>query len=327
VEIIATGYIQVYERGGYYTLRVRDVAVAGLGGLAAAFEKLKEKLAREGLFDEARKRDLPFFPKKVAVVTSETGAAVRDILKIIQKRNNCVDVLVYPAKVQGEGAAAEIAVGIETLNRLHPEIDCMIVGRGGGSMEELWAFNEERVARSIFLSKIPVISAVGHETDFTIADFAADKRAETPTAAAQMAVPDLADVRADLAALAADLTTRADHRLETLTLRVRRCDRSAMAAALSHRVNAGQWRAESLRRELLHVAAAGLQSRERRAGALKTALDALDPAAVLQRGYAILTGPAGALVKSVQDVKERDPLTATLGDGTLALEVKDRRGG
>ena len=190
MEIIATGYIYLYERGGTYSLNVREIAVEGVGNLMAAFERLKDKLSKEGLFDENYKKPIPFFPRKIAVITSETGAAVRDIIKIIRSRNNIVDVLVYPCLVQGPGAAAEIADAIEAVNRLFPETDTIIVGRGGGSLEELWAFNEEIVARSIFASRIPVISAVGHETDFTIADFVADKRAETPTAAAQMAAPD-----------------------------------------------------------------------------------------------------------------------------------------
>ncbi|MDD4122248.1 MAG: exodeoxyribonuclease VII large subunit, partial [Eubacteriales bacterium] len=191
MEIIAVGYIYLYERGGSYSLNVRDITIEGFGNLSAAFDKLKEKLAKEGLFDEKYKKPITLFPRKVAVITSETGAAVRDIVKIIKNRNNIVDVLIYPCLVQGPGAAAEISDAINSVNQLFPEVDTIIVGRGGGSMEELWAFNEEIVARSIFVSKIPVISAVGHETDFTISDFVADKRAETPTAAAQIAVPDI----------------------------------------------------------------------------------------------------------------------------------------
>ena len=184
MEITASGYIYLYERGGSYSLNIRDIEVAGLGNLSIAFEKLKAKLEAEGLFDKEHKKEIPFFPEKIAVVTSETGAAVRDILKIIKSRNNYVDVLIYPVLVQGPSAAGEIAHAIADINEKWPDIDTIITGRGGGAMEELWAFNEEIVARSIYASKIPVISAVGHETDFTIADFVADRRAETPTAAA-----------------------------------------------------------------------------------------------------------------------------------------------
>ena len=191
MEITASGYIYLYERGGSYSLNIRDIEVAGLGNLAIAFEKLKSKLEAEGLFDPAKKKAIPSFPEKIAVVTSETGAAVRDILKIIKNRNNYVDVLIYPVLVQGPAAAGEIAAAINHINEKWPDTDTIITGRGGGSMEELWAFNEEIVARAIYASAIPVISAVGHETDFTIADFVADRRAETPTAAAHMAVPDI----------------------------------------------------------------------------------------------------------------------------------------
>lgn len=195
MEVTVAGYVSVYERGGYYSLNVKDLEVSGKGSLAIAFEKIKQKLEDEGMFLPENKKELPFFPSKIALVTSETGAAVQDMLKIIQSRNKIVDVLVYPTLVQGAYAAEDIARAIEDINSNFKDVDVMIVGRGGGSAEDLWAFNEEKVARAIFNSKIPVISAVGHETDVTISDFVADKRAETPTAAAVMAVPDIEELR------------------------------------------------------------------------------------------------------------------------------------
>ena len=183
MEIIASGYISVYERGGYYSLNIRDIEVNGEGQLAIQFEKLKAKLEKEGLFAAENKKLLPAFPSKIAVVTSETGAAVRDIIRTIKNKNDYVDILVYPVLVQGPAAAKDIADAITDINENYRDIDVIIKGRGGGSMEELWAFNEEMVARSIFASEIPVISAVGHETDFTISDFTADFRAATPTRA------------------------------------------------------------------------------------------------------------------------------------------------
>lgn len=201
MEIVAAGYISVFERGGYYSFNIKDLEVSGQGALAIAFEKIKQKLEKEGLFSYEYKKELPFFPKKIALVTSETGAAVQDMLKIIKSRNNIVDVLIYPVLVQGPNAASEIAQAIYDINENLKDIDVMIVGRGGGSMEDLWAFNEEVVARAIFDSDIPVISAVGHEIDFTIADFVADKRAETPTAAAVMAVADIEKLKLDLLSL------------------------------------------------------------------------------------------------------------------------------
>ncbi len=197
ISVIARGHLSVYEGRGEYQLYVDFLEPAGLGALQLAFEQLKAKLAAEGLFDAARKKPLPVLPRAIGVVTSPSGAAVRDILRVLRRRFRNMNVLLYPAKVQGEGAAAEIAEGIGYFNR-HHVVDVMIVGRGGGSLEDLWAFNEETVARAIAASKIPVISAVGHETDFTIADFVADLRAPTPSAAAEIVVHRKQDFVADL---------------------------------------------------------------------------------------------------------------------------------
>ncbi len=197
LSVIVRGRLSVYEARGEYQLYVEYLEPAGLGALQLAFEQLKQKLAAEGLFDPSRKRPLPLLPRAVGIVTSPTGAVIRDILRILRRRFRNLRVVVYPAKVQGEGAAAEIAEGIRTLNR-QAEVDVIIVARGGGSLEDLWAFNEEGVARAIAASKVPVISAVGHETDFTIADFVADLRAPTPSAAAELVVPRKRDLVADL---------------------------------------------------------------------------------------------------------------------------------
>ena len=186
--VLAFGRVTVYDARGEYQIIVDTLEPCGLGALQKAFEQLKKKLSEEGLFDEARKRELPQFPWKIGIVTSPTGAAVRDIINVITRRNSKVSILLYPVKVQGEGAAEEIAKGIEEMNR-RDDIDVLIVGRGGGSIEDLWAFNEEVVARAIYASRIPVVSAVGHEVDFTIADFVADVRAATPSAAAELVVP------------------------------------------------------------------------------------------------------------------------------------------
>ncbi len=184
VEVFARGRISVYEQRGDYQLIVEHMEPVGIGSLQLAFEQLKAKLTAEGLFDHDRKRPLPLFPRKVGVITSPTGAVIRDILRVLKRRNSGVSVLLFPVSVQGEGAAQQIARAIEVMNQRH-DLDVLIVGRGGGSMEDLWSFNEESVARAIFASRIPIISAVGHETDFTIADFVADVRAPTPSAAAE----------------------------------------------------------------------------------------------------------------------------------------------
>ncbi len=196
-QILLLGRVTVYEARGDYQVIVEAMEPKGLGALQKAFEQLKEKLAKEGLFDESRKKPLPEMPWKIGIVTSPTGAAIRDIINVMRRRNPKTSMLLYPAKVQGEGAAEEIAQGIEVLNQ-RKDIDVLIVGRGGGSIEDLWAFNEEVVARAIAQSKIPVVSAVGHEIDFTIADFVADLRAPTPSAAAELVVPKLNDIVQDL---------------------------------------------------------------------------------------------------------------------------------
>ncbi|GAB2692912.1 exodeoxyribonuclease VII large subunit [Paenibacillus thermoaerophilus] len=197
MKVLARGSVSIYERDGQYQFYVREMQPDGLGSLYLAFEQLKSKLAAEGLFDPSRKRPIPRFPSAIGVVTSPTGAAIRDILTTLGRRYPQVRVVLFPVLVQGEQAAPSIARAIEVLNRLG-EVDVMIVGRGGGSLEELWAFNEELVARAIAASSIPVISAVGHETDFTIADFVADLRAATPTAAAELAVPHVLELKAQL---------------------------------------------------------------------------------------------------------------------------------
>jgi exodeoxyribonuclease VII large subunit len=204
-EVIAFGKVDVYLPYGKYQLIVEDMEPRGVGSLQLKFEQLKEKLQKEGLFEQARKRPIPFLPRKLAIVTSPTGAAVADMVRTIRTRCPALHVVIYPVKVQGEGAAQEIAAAIGHLNLSMPEIDVMIVGRGGGSIEDLWAFNEEAVARAIHASRIPVISAVGHETDTTIADFVADLRALTPTDGAVKAVPMLDDLELSLADLDAKL--------------------------------------------------------------------------------------------------------------------------
>jgi exodeoxyribonuclease VII large subunit len=205
MEVIAFGKVDVYVPYGKYQLIVEDMEPRGVGSLQLKFEQLKEKLQKEGLFDQARKRPIPFLPRKLAIVTSPTGAAIADMIRTIRSRCPALHVIVYPVKVQGEGAAQEIAAAIGHLNLSMPDIDVMIVGRGGGSIEDLWAFNEEPVARAIFTSRIPVISAVGHETDTTISDFVADLRALTPTDGAVKAVPKLDDLQLSLQDLDAKL--------------------------------------------------------------------------------------------------------------------------
>lgn len=326
MEITASGYIYLYERGGSYSLNVKDIEVAGLGNLAIAFEKLKEKLEAEGIFDASHKKEIPFFPKKIAVVTSETGAAVRDILKIIRSKNNYVDVLIYPVLVQGPAAAGEIAAAIDDINVKWPEIDTIIVGRGGGSMEELWAFNEEIVARSIYASAIPVISAVGHETDFTISDFAADRRAETPTAAAHMAVPDIRELKEYVSSVKEKLDRSITSYLQLKELHLGKLDLAAFQRDLESRITMEQMRIETMHMENQRQMQGLLETMEQQVTLFKSNLDSLNPKAVMQRGYSAVTDKEGRFINSAGQLKPEDQLILYMNDGSAECTVNQIRG-
>lgn len=275
LEVVVTGKVNVYRKGGYYSLFVRSIQVAGEGNLAMAFNLMKEKLDKEGLFDPAHKKPLPAFPLKLGILTSETGAAVRDILKIIRSRNELVDVIIFPVPVQGEGAAAEIAGTLRWVNEQFSDIDVLIVGRGGGSTEDLWAFNEEVLARAIYDSRIPVISAVGHEIDFSISDFVADRRAETPTAAAEMAVPDLNELKV---------------RLDQI--------RTNLRQDLLAKVRYDELRAESLVKAMRNDLDRILNDHFNRIERLKLILEENDPLKVLGKGYSVIRNAESQVVRS-----------------------------
>lgn len=326
MEITASGYIYLYERGGSYSLNIKDIEVAGLGNLAIAFEKLKAKLEAEGIFDPAVKKPIPYFPEKIAVVTSETGAAVRDILKIIKNRNNYVDVLVYPVLVQGPAAAGEIAAAIDDINKKWPEIDTIIVGRGGGSMEELWAFNEEIVARSIYASEIPVISAVGHETDFTISDFAADRRAETPTAAAHMAVPDISELKTYVGDLKENLHNYMLRLIQLKEYHLNTLDFNAFRRDIESRIVMEQMRIDNMNNENRLIISSIIESYEQQILNLKNSLDALDPTSIMKRGYSAVTDENGNFVNSINSLKPDDKVVIYMQDGSADCTVDHVRG-
>ena len=325
MEITASGYIYLYERGGSYSLNIRDIEVAGLGNLSIAFEKLKEKLEAEGLFDAKYKKEIPFFPEKVAVVTSETGAAIRDVLKIIKNKNNYVDILIYPVLVQGPAAAGQIAEAIEQINALYPEVDTIIAGRGGGAMEELWAFNEEVVARSIFASKIPVISAVGHETDITISDFVADRRAETPTAAANMAVPDIEELKAYTNDLKEKMGLSMDACLRYKQMHLQSLDLEAFKRDLESRIITEQMRIENMNTENMRQITALLEQYEKEIELYKANLDSLNPKAIMDRGYGAILTKDRKLAGSIETIQNEGTLTVVLKDGEADCQVSETR--
>ena len=321
MEIVASGYISVYERGGYYSLNIRDIEVNGEGQLAVQFEKLKAKLEKEGLFSAEHKKTLPVFPSKVAVVTSETGAAVRDIIRTIKNKNDYVDILVYPVLVQGPAAAGDIAAALRDLNENYSDIDVIITGRGGGSMEELWAFNEEVVARSIFDSVIPVISAVGHETDFTISDFTADFRAATPTAAAEMAVPDTRELREYLSGIKESLADSLMQAVEIRRNRLAALDPNAFAKGISTRIAYEQMNADRIIESMGESLASRISSGRERIELLKTLLDASDPKSILSRGYSVVTDEDGHIISRAEELKIGQNVNIETGSGSAGAEI------
>lgn len=298
--VIIHGYLNVYKKGGTYTLFIRSIEIAGEGNLAMAFQMLKEKLDAEGLFDPAHKKPIPRFPRRIGIVTSNTGAAVRDIIKIIESRTSLTDMIVFPVLVQGSEAAADIAATIDMINRDFDDIDTLIVGRGGGSMEDLWAFNEEIVARAIYRSRIPVISAVGHEIDFTIADFVADRRAETPTAAAEMAVPNIRELM---------------QRAESL--------QNSLMADLKKKVSYADLRAEKLFAEMRHVLQGRVNAYRHELESCRLLLDENHPYRVLRKGYAVLEDAAGRNLASISDLRDGQSYRLKLKDGSATFRVTE----
>lgn len=321
LEVTAEGGISVFEKGGTYSLNVRDLQIEGQGNLSIAFEKLKDKLYKEGLFDEKHKRPLPKFPSRVAIVTSETGAAVRDILKIIKGKNQIVDILIFPVLVQGTGAAKDIAGAIDIANEAFDDIDVMIVGRGGGSTEELWAFNEEVVARSIFNSKIPIISAVGHEIDFTISDFVADRRAETPTAAAHMAVPDVAELLQYVGDLKLTLNALINRKLQHCRLKLETYNPDSLIRAHKHKLELYEAKIRHLRNMLLENMQNKIAVRERDSQSMMKELEALSPKNVMDRGYGAVLNKSGKLISSVKGLPADTEFKLVMSDGSVDARV------
>lgn len=323
MSVIICGYVTVYEKSGEYQIVAQLIKPDGVGALTIAFEQLKEKLTEEGLFDEDYKREINTHPKNIAVITSPTGAAVRDIIKIAGARNSGVSITVVPVLVQGEMAADSIAEGIRLANRLK-KADTIIVGRGGGSIEDLWAFNEEKVARAIFASEIPVISAVGHETDFTIADFVADMRASTPSNAAELAISDINEDR-----------RKADNLSERL--------KKAMFLSINRReekykrlINSRSFRQpenlviqkESILGMLLDRLKRSVESKIKQdameLSRFSATLEALSPLKVLARGYSYTEDENGNVVSSVQDINKGNNLYISFKDGRAKAVVEDK---
>ena len=323
MKITASGYIYLYEKGGYYSLNIRDIRPDGEGAMAAAFEKLKKKLGGEGLFDPERKKPIPLFPRTVGICTSQTGAAVWDMIRTIKNKNNYCDIIICPCSVQGEGAAADIAKAIKAMENRPVPPDVLIVGRGGGSMEDLWAFNEEITARAIADCRIPVISAVGHETDFTIADFVADMRAATPTAAAEAAVPDIVGLETEMAFMIQEAENRIKNRLKSAESRVEVFSPEGLVRMLTNKVLLLENRCDSHIKTAEALLSARIQREEARVEKLMAGAEAMNPYHILGRGYAAVTDSEGRLVKSAAQTGKGDRLRIRLSDGTINAEVTE----
>jgi exodeoxyribonuclease VII large subunit len=318
------GSISVYEAGGQYQLYADQIRPLGEGLLYQEFNRLKQKLEAEGLFDPERKRPIPEVPRRIGIVTSPTGAAIRDMLDTLRRRYPLVEVVLAPAAVQGESAPGEIIQAIKNLNEfVHPDV--ILVARGGGSIEDLWAFNDENVARTIAASVAPVISGVGHETDFTIADFVADLRAPTPTAAAELATPDQVELRSSLLetliSLARVMAGVAQDRRWSLEELNRRLERSSPEG----RLRTDRQRLDELIRRGGMVLDHRVQLQRTRLVGMQQQLVALSPQGVLGRGYAVVTKEEGGVVRRVKDVEAGDALNVRVSDGEFGAEVKKRR--
>ncbi len=324
MQVVAGGTISVYERDGVYQLYVDSLMPEGTGDLALAFEQLKKKLSAEGLFDQSRKQPLPAFPKKIGVVTSPAGAVLRDIYRVSKRRWPAVQLVLYPVQVQGEGAAEQIARGIDFFAEEYA-VDVIIAGRGGGSMEDLWAFNEEPVVRAIAACPVPLISAVGHETDFTLADFAADVRAATPSQAAELAVPDRAEVKRQVEHLTSQLTRQMRREIDLRRQRLDHVLQSRVMRQPQSMLAERRQRLDFLLAGLQNTAKQELQNKSHGLKLLLNRLAAINPAAVLGRGYGIVT-KQDKLVSSINAVEVDDEIQLSLTDGSLKARVLAKTG-
>ena len=319
MKVFATGRITVYPRDGAYQLYCNSLVPDGVGDLYVAFEQLKAKLQAEGLFDPAHKKPLPPYPHRIAIITSSAGAAIHDMLRILTRRYPLSKVMLLPVRVQGAEAPAEIAGAIRYANRWHLA-DVIITGRGGGSMEDLWAFNDERVARMIYASEIPVVSAVGHEPDVTISDFVADRRAATPSNAAEIVAPDQQELRQRLDAMQLRMLQSLQKQLQVDRRQVQLLSQARVLQDPMNYVLERRTRLAQLQKQLASAMRQRLAADRERFAKRAAALDAMSPLKVLGRGYALVKN-GQKLVKSTNDAKPGDRLTLQLSDGTLPAIV------
>jgi exodeoxyribonuclease VII large subunit len=323
MQVLLFGQVSVYDRDGAYQMYVNEMEPAGVGALHLQYEQLKAKLQAEGLFDEALKRSLPTLPRRVGIVTAPTGAALRDMITVSRRRFPGVNLLIAPALVQGAEAPASLIRALNLVAR-QPGVDVVIIGRGGGSLEDLWAFNDEDLARAIRECPVPVVSAVGHETDFTIADFAADLRAPTPSAAAEIVVPSRAELLGTVDALKSRLITLTKRHVERKRLRLKALAERPVLLRPQGRLLQDRQRLDDLVRRLGNASGRRMERNRHRLASLAGRLDALSPLAVLSRGYAIARGEDGRVIKEAGAVAIGAPVTVMLHKGELRVRVESK---
>lgn len=319
VKIIASGYISVYERDGAYQFYINAVEIEGVGNLYIEFNKLKEKLKNEGLFDSRYKKEIPKMPKSIGVVTSSTGAVIRDIINVVKRRFPKIDVKLYPVNVQGEKSAQDICDGIEFFNNME-NVDTIIVGRGGGSLEELWSFNEEIVAREIFKSKIPIISAVGHETDFTICDFVSDMRAPTPSAAAEIATPDLSDIYFKLDNIKNRMNRSLNNQVILDNEKLNNTFDKINNYMKSYIIRDKNIQLDQIYDKINFRLEQNIESSKEKLSKKGAILHNLSPLATLSRGYSIVEKD-GEVINSIENINVKDEINITLRDGRLECNI------
>lgn len=318
--VIAFGSINVYERDGKYQLYASEIVLDGQGALYEKYERLKKSLEEEGLFAASHKKPIPQFPKKVGIVTASTGAAIQDIINISKRRNPYVQLILYPAQVQGQGSAQSIAKGIEVLDKLG--LDTLIVGRGGGSIEDLWAFNEELVARAIYNCNTPIISAVGHETDFTIADFVADLRAPTPSAAAELAVNDYMVFVSTLREYKRKLNREMQQLLSAKQSKIKEYKLRLYYASPAYQIKQKRQFIIETEQKLLTLMNQRIKENKHKLELYITKLEGLSPLSKLSKGYALVVGEDNKPVRSVKQVKTDELLTVSLLDGDIRTRIE-----
>ncbi|MBQ7391421.1 MAG: exodeoxyribonuclease VII large subunit [Clostridia bacterium] len=323
MRVIAHGRVSVYESSGQYQLYVDDLQPDGAGSLAMRFEQLKRKLAAEGLFDESRKRPLPKMPKRIGVITSPSGAAVHDIINVLGRRFPAAEMILYPSEVQGTQAPAQLISGVEFFS-MTGLVDVIILGRGGGSAEDLWAFNDEYLARAVASCAVPVISAVGHESDFTICDFVADRRAPTPSAAAELAVPDMGEILRGLASVRAGLQTS----MQKLIAQERRILNQMTQSRVFRRpeqiLDNSRMRLDEREADLNRAVEQTLMLKRQSTASVAGKLQALNPLSILSRGYATISRD-GVSITSVKQINNNDTLDIRMADGSVCATVSQRK--